>query len=336
MKFSIGDQILLKRTGEEGRVVAFLSKAMMEVEVAGVRFPVYNEDVDHPYLRWFTEKKKPVAAKSTADIPVEQATKRPQRLARGIYLSFLPQLAAGEMEDIIESFRIHFINETPDAIAFTYHVRNASGASLFQHKATLHPFGHVYLHPVSLEAVNGQPRFHWEILPITAKNGAPPVRGTLRIRPAQLVRFITTMLEENNPAFSILLAQDAEQTAPLPVPMVPFPAREAAPNVPQPRIVLHTVPDAILDLHLTALGTYTGDLSPEAILHAQLSLLEQKLQAALATGMGRMIVIHGLGKGTLRQKVHEVFTATPGVISFSNRWMGNYGWGATEVIFDTR
>lgn len=56
MKFSIGDDIVLKRTGEEGRVVAIISKTMVEVEVNGTAFPVYTEDVEHPYLKWFTQK----------------------------------------------------------------------------------------------------------------------------------------------------------------------------------------------------------------------------------------------------------------------------------------
>ena len=42
---------------------------------------------------------------------------------------FLPQFVAGVMDDIIESFRIHLINETPDAIVFSYHARTASGES---------------------------------------------------------------------------------------------------------------------------------------------------------------------------------------------------------------
>ena len=58
MKFSIGDNIVLKRTGEEGFVTAYIDKQMIEVEVGGTLFPVYIDDIDHPYLKWFTEKTK--------------------------------------------------------------------------------------------------------------------------------------------------------------------------------------------------------------------------------------------------------------------------------------
>ncbi len=331
MKFSIGDQILLKRTGEEGRVVAFLSNAMMEVEVNGVRFPVFNEEVDHPYLKWFTEKKAKPAAKASSDIPVEKAVTRVQRLARGIYLSFMPQFASGVMDDIIESFKIYFINETPDTIVFSYQARTASGASLFQHKASLHPFGHVYLHPLSLEEVNEQPRFHWE-LAVDGSNAAG-VRGILRIRPVQLIRYIHDMMEQNNPAFSILLAQDAEGVNAPPTPVLPFSIGTPGGLPASPEIVLHTLPERVLDLHVESLKSGEMPYEPQEILDAQLGILQQKLQAALATGMDRMIIIHGFGKGILRKKVHEILAATPGVKTFSNHWMSGYGWGATEVVF---
>jgi hypothetical protein len=328
MKFSIGDQILLKRTGEEGRVVAFLSKTMMEVEVDGVRFPVYNEEVDHPYLKWFTEKKKP-RPRAEADIPTEKPASRAQRLARGIYLSFLPQFVPGMMDDIIESFKIHLINETPDAISFSYDARSTSGNSLFGHKGVLHPFGHLYLHPLTLEEVNEQPRFHWEIAIAAAKHKVP-VSGVLRIRPAQLIRYIQGMLEQNNTAISLMLAQDAVQTEALPTPMPAL--GSGAVITSDSRITLHTSPEAVLDLHMNP-DSKTAHIAPDEILNAQMLMLQQKLQAALAAGLPGMIVIHGIGNGTLRQRVHELLSATKEVESFSNRWMSGYGWGATEVVF---
>ena len=95
MKFSVGDKIILKQTGEEGEITDYINKEMWEVEVNRVRFPVYQDDIDHPYLKWFTEKneeKKKKKKKKTVpeQLPVENVKSRPQRLAKGIYLSFMP------------------------------------------------------------------------------------------------------------------------------------------------------------------------------------------------------------------------------------------------------
>ena len=58
MKFAIGDKVLLKNSGEEGNVFAIINKEMVEVDVNGISFPAYIDDLEHPYLKWFTEKNK--------------------------------------------------------------------------------------------------------------------------------------------------------------------------------------------------------------------------------------------------------------------------------------
>ena len=46
-----------------------------------------------------------------------------------------------------------------------------------------------------------------------------------------------------------------------------------------------------------------------------------------------MIVIHGLGKGKLRDEVHTILKQTPEVSRYKNEWSGRYGFGATEIRF---
>ena len=46
-----------------------------------------------------------------------------------------------------------------------------------------------------------------------------------------------------------------------------------------------------------------------------------------------MIVIHGVGKGKLKDEVHKVLRQVPEIKSFTNEWMGGYGFGATEIHF---
>ncbi len=328
MKFSLGDRVLLRRTGEEGFIVAFLSKQMVEVSIGDISFPVYADELEHPYLKWFTEPKasKPLR-KGEKIIPVEKAAAKPIRLSRGIYLSFLPQFAEGTTDDIIEAFRIHFLNETAEHLSFTYHVRSVGGDSILQLNGTLHPFGNIFLHTLALEEVNAQPRFHWSISPKDK-----PVKGlsdVLRIRPAQLIRYIRGILGEGEPSFSILLSGDAEA---VPVTTTLLPKPEILPRgSSQPAIQLHTEAVRVLDLHLKS-----AEDAPAQIMAQQISLLQQKLNAAYSAGIESMIIIHGIGAGTLRDAVHGELRETPFVKRFVNEWMGAYGWGATEVFFGER
>jgi hypothetical protein len=327
MKFSIGDRELLKRTGEEGIITAFLSRELIEVEMGDIRFPVYADEIDHPYLKWFTDPKKPKLVKRIKEIPVEKETKRQTRLSRGIYLSFLLQFAQGTTEDIIVSFQVHLLNETADHLFFTYHAKTSQGSTLLQLNGTLHPFANIFLHTLSLEVMNAQPRFQWSVAPKDKTESV--VNDVLRIRSAQLIRYIETLLHEGEPTFNILLSQDAE-AIPNATPVSVNPMIPVASNANVGQVELHTAPVAVLDLHLD------DDSEAAHLLSKQIRLLEQKLDAAYAAGQDSMVVIHGIGNGTLREAVHDVLRQTPYVRSFSNYWMAAYGWGATEILFTHR
>ncbi len=206
MKFSIGDKIVLKRTGEEGHVAAYINDQMLEVEVSGITFPVYYEEIDHPYLKWFTEKKKGKKDTQPEQLPVEKEQFKKPRLAKGIYLSFLPFFKTDEMEDIVDHIKIYLLNELPVSVRFNYDVRFAH-QSEFQHEGTLHAFGHMYLHNVAFEDMNDQPRFHWQLTDV-ANSENEIEEGILRIRPAKLFEHITELLKNNEPTFSYLLIED--------------------------------------------------------------------------------------------------------------------------------
>ncbi len=332
MKFSIGDAVLLKRTGEEGTIVSFLSKTMIEVAVKGIHFPVYEDEVDHPYLKWFTEK-KPAQQKKQApvDILPEKIKERKARLAQGIYLSFVPVFIPDTFEDIITHFRIFLINETASSIYFTYEVRNSAGQQVFQHTANLHPFGNVYLHPQTLEEMNEQPRIHWKVSEAQPGNKSPGNSGILRIKPAKLFDHITQLLEAASPSFNYLLADDATG---IPAPVKALPEILISSTAGESRPVIPTwKPVEVLDLHIEILVDKPEELLPAEILSIQLSALEYHIDMAIAHSQHTMFVIHGLGKGTLRAEVHGILNAKAGVASFENRWHGQYGFGATEVIF---
>ena len=58
MKYQIGDKVLILHSNEEGEVIDIINDEMLMVDVGGVRFPVYMDQVDFPYFKRFSEKKK--------------------------------------------------------------------------------------------------------------------------------------------------------------------------------------------------------------------------------------------------------------------------------------
>jgi hypothetical protein len=53
MKYQIGDIVLLLHSNEEGKVVDIISDKMLMVDVQGVVFPVYMDQIDFPYFKRF-------------------------------------------------------------------------------------------------------------------------------------------------------------------------------------------------------------------------------------------------------------------------------------------
>lgn len=332
MKFSIGDKILLKQTDEEGIVIGIISNEMFEVEVNGIIFPVHKEDIDHPYLKWFTQKNQPQKKSYIPEqLPVEKQALRTQRLARGIYLSFLPVFKTELFEDVVDYLKIHLINETPYTLDIKYEVKIFHETD-FSYSGTLHSFADIYLHHIAYEDMNDVPRFHWSLKAANDEK-LKAEEGVLKIKPQKLFEHISQGLIKNEPTFTYLLTEDftlqpkEEKLKQLSSPLQAYKPRSAK------GFLLDELPRYELDLHIEQLTDDHKGMSNAEIISLQLNVLRRYLSLSIMHRQYRMIIIHGLGKGKLKEEVHKILKQVPEVKSYKNEWIGKYGFGATEVIF---
>jgi hypothetical protein len=330
MKFSIGDKIILKRTGEEGIVTAYISDDMLEVEVEGTAFPVHMDEVDHPYLKWFTEKKAQKPKSVPDQLPVEKKQDQLPRLAKGVYLSFIPVFKTQELEDIVDYLKIYLLNELPQTISFKYDVRFLN-ESEFRHEGNLHGFGHIYLHSIVYDDMNDQPRFHWQLTD-PAQKAMDIAEGILRIRPVKLFEHVNDLLKNNEASFSYLLIDDFKPKQ--------KPQKPEKFELPVARSLVSTrfskiteLPKYEIDLHIEKLTGNRRGLSNADMLQIQLSALQKALDNAILYRQEMFVVIHGLGKGKLKEEVHKLLAQTPYVERYTNEFHPRYGYGATEVFF---
>lgn len=328
MKFSIGDKIILKRTGEEGIVHAFINEQILEVEVNGTRFPVYADEIDHPYLEWFTNKVKPKNKSLPEQLPVEKEKLRKPRLAKGVYLSFLPVFRMDDFEDVVDHVKVYLLNELPIQVQFSYDVR-LQNQSEFKHEGRLHAFGDLYLHNIPFTDMSAQPRFHWRLEDTSNKDMAP-AEDVLRIRPARLFEHINDVLYNGEPMFSYLLLsefapkkeEEKQEKYMLPPPRPKFiKLSDLAEHMGGPKYEI--------DLHIEKLVPSRRGLSNADIMKIQLDTLHKYLQLAIVHRQDRMVVIHGVGEGVLRDAVHKALRGHKEV----KRYELVYHGGATEVFF---
>ena len=159
MKFQEGDKIIVLATGERGEVVEWINKKMLQIDVEGVRFPVYADQIDFPYYNDFTEKKSvPVKKTQPSSFPKPEKSVKKMIERDGVWLSFFPVLDKDVFDDdIISYYKIHLLNHTDDdlTIELSFYYGNQKEFDL---KHQIRALEDMYLFDLPFENLNDQPR----------------------------------------------------------------------------------------------------------------------------------------------------------------------------------
>lgn len=322
--------MLIKKSGEEGVVVTLLDNTMVEVMVGKTTFPIYIDEIDHPYLTWFTKKNKDEQKKKVLreQIVIEKLDIKTPKVASGIHLTFMPVFHTVEMEDHVERMKIFIVNHSHYTIEFRYDVRIAN-ETLFSFLGTIQPFTDVYLHYVDWETMQDIPRFEWSIKETLSSQYAMH-KDVLKIRSAKLFEQIALMQNQNTATFQYTLLQDfdvkqQEKEA--------FKLETLIPKTKTSARSVKDIPKYELDLHIECLVDNSKGLSNADMLSIQLAELERYLRIAINNKQDKMVVIHGVGKGVLRSEVQAVLKENLFVDKTESGWQAGYGFGATIAYF---
>jgi len=336
MKFQIGDKVIIQHSHEEGEVVDIIDHKMVMVDVRGVKFPAYIDQLDFPYFERFTEKKKVSAApkKHIDEIRVEKQEKI-RKEADGVWLAFLPVFDTDEYgEDFVQTMKIYLVNHTPHGYLFTYHLLR-SGQSDFELQNQVFNFQEFYLHDIPFEDLNDNPSFNLEFALITKeRTKADHLDCTLKLKAKQVFLQIEKMKQKAGATFSYKLfdhypdkIKEEKNT------FVPNWRGDQKPkDASNPGQWLER-PRQEIDLHIEKITDDWKSLSNFEILSLQLQTFEKWLDLAIAHRQSSMIAIHGLGTGKLRDEIHEILRLKREVRSFVNQYHPLYGYGATEIFF---
>jgi hypothetical protein len=318
---------------------------MVLIDVRGVKFPAYTDQLDFPYFKRFTEKKiippekKP--KKYIDQLPPEkpQAGKKRERIAQlgdGVWLTFLPVFDRDEFDDdVVESLKIYLVNNSAFGYHFTYRLKY-SGSSDFELDNQIPAGQDFYLHDIPFSNLNDNPVFEFELSLLTPdKSRVEHFETSFKPRAKQVFGRIEDIREKGVATFSFKLF-DEYPFRPVEEPVdtrgllsgSAFRIYEAS------RARQHLEPArSELDLHAEKLTDKPGALDNFEILTLQLQTFEKYFDLAVAHHLPSMVVIHGVGTGKLRDEIHEILRTKRQVKSFINRYDPRYGYGATEIFF---
>jgi hypothetical protein len=337
MKYQPGDRVLILNSNEEGEIIDIINDKMVMVDVKGVKFPVYIDQIDFPYFKHFTEKKlfpKKKEKVYAEDIKKEK-NKLQQKVVDGVWISFLPVLDTDEFgDDVVEELKVHLINRTYRSYKFYYKLQ-FFGRSEFELKNEIHPFNDFYIHDVEFSEMSDSPAFLFEFTLLTPdKNKTNFYETVFKIKPKQLFTRIEEMKQKGEATFSYKLFEeypDKPVEDPLDFGSLStkgikiYDAKDARKHLPPAK--------SIIDLHIEKLSDNWQHLSNAEILDQQLKEFEKWYELALAHHQSNLIVIHGVGRGRLRDEIHDILRLKKEVKSFVNQYHPSFGYGATEIYF---
>ena len=335
MKYEIGDKIIVLHTDEEGKVVDIINEQMVMIEVKGVKFPAYLDQVDFPYFKMFTEKRKAEKKKIFIDNVKPEKTNIKTKVNEGVFISFMPVFDKDIFDDdVVEKFKIHLLNQSDRGFNFKYTLY-FGGENNFELSNNISPFTDFYLHDVAFEDLSDNPRFHFEFSLLNPeKKKAPYYEASLKIKAKQLFKKIEEIQVKNEATFSYLLFDEypdkvEEEKVDLSklgnAGYRVYDAGKVRENLPAAR--------SVVDLHIEKLTDSWKHLSNFEILTIQLKEFEKYYDLAVAHYQPSLTVIHGVGVGKLRDEIHEILRSKKEVKSFVNQYTAAYGYGATEIYF---
>jgi hypothetical protein len=339
MKYEVGDEIVVLHSNEEGKVIEIINDKMVMIEVRGVKFPAYMDQIDFPYFKRFTKNKiteAPKKAKVFVDqVPKENKKAVEQKVNDGMWLSFVPKFSLDEFDDeVVDNLKVYLVNRTDRSYTFTYS-QEYFGDPAFELKNEILAFQEFYLHDIPFGNLSDGPGFRFEFaLMKPDKNKADFYEAHLKLKAKQVFKRIETMKEKNEPTITYQLfdeypdkaVQEGFELGALTA--KGFKVYEAS------KAKQHLEPArSVVDLHIEKLTSEWQKMSNFEILSLQLKEFEKWYELALLHHQPSLIVIHGVGSGRLRDEIHDLLKVRKEVKTFINQYDPRFGYGATEIFF---
>ena len=335
MKYEIGDKIVVLHSDEEGTVIDIINDKMVMIEVRGVKFPAYMDQIDFPYYKMFTQKKTVEKKKIHVDqVRTEKAAPR-QKKGDGVWLQFFPVFDKDIFEDdVVEKLKVYIVNNNEETYRFSYTLMFGNERH-FELKNTIMGLNVFYLHDIAFEDMNDNPRFDFEFtLDQDNKKKAPYYERTIKLKGKQLFKKIEEIKANNDPSFSFELFTH-----------YPDKAEEekvdlyALGNNGVKLYDLSKIKDflaparSVVDLHIGKLTDSPSRMAPAEMMQLQMGTFEKYYELAVLHKLPELVLIHGVGEGRLRDEIHEKLRHKKEVSSFVNQYHPMYGYGATQVYF---
>ena len=333
MTFHIGDRVTLLRTGATGSIAQQLPDGNFQVRLDG----------GLGYLPAPGHALALQEGESTAPAPRAKEEKGQTSETGGVQLAFDPLFN----EDGEPSrYQLYLINGTSERILYEIKVRTAEK----QHLSKFGPLAageKLRLNTIAYGWLNERLQVDLDVRAALSDGTGPRHFQQVKIRPKQFFGSFRHVPALNHGAhqfvvFARLRERPEEATAGPTSTLREITraqrkpaASKPAPAPRRPSLADHSDFNPVLDLHLESLVPDPKAVPRDKILGLQMERFDAFIDQALRLDVERVIIVHGLGNGILKTEIHQKLQHVPFVRKFTNDYHPQYGYGATEVFFDS-
>ena len=342
----IGTKVKFLTTPDSGVIIEKLGDGMVMVKLDDfdMDIPAFEEDLvrSEDFLSQnVVVTPAPKVKPSLKSPPMPPLSIKPILTDSGIQLAFEPiKKTSGE----VDKFIIYLLNDTRFDTVFSLDFLVFDDLE-WSKNGVLKAVQFEKMGEVSFDTVNDLPQLDITIKPITTEGSDEIFSKTLKIKPKQFIKNYKLSQFLNRevhlfPVFEKLENKAASKNEDLtkytndllktakqkskgtndlrlfdPVPNV----NEYASFVPE------------IDLHIEMLHNDPHHLTNEEIVGVQIKSFESFLAKAIRLNIPKVYVIHGIGKGRLRDLIAARLKRNPNILMFKNEYHEKYGFGATQV-----
>ena len=348
MLFAIGSRVRLNHTGAEGTVSELLDHGMISVLLDdGDEIPVAEEDLMRiEDYRATLRNKPPIKAKVIKKPPEKKAEEpdfpefQPQYSilkSLGIQLAFEPVYRA---DGSTEKYKIHLINDTKYDVLFTFNMYLGDVLKL-KLNGKIDSVTASLLGELIFDYLNEGTEIDFDCWQVTTQGTGKKLSKTIKLKPKQFFKKVRTAPILNIRVHHYVLFENFDETPKSEEDLQTYTKRNSQPIKYRPNsdsFDRHSVSELAhfnpeIDLHINSLTSKYEGLSNAEKLRIQLHYFDEFIAKGARLGVPRVFVIHGIGKGKLRDAIASRLIQNPDVETFKNEYHPRYGYGATEVIY---
>jgi hypothetical protein len=327
MKLRIGDKVRFLNEVGEGIITRFKDKETVFVEM--------NDGFEIPYL---SNQLVPIHTELIINPEVENIEMELETiLSDSIYFIIEPD---HEMPTLVSDYKFYLFNSSSYNVMFTYSVKDDEYFQTLKH-GELGAYQKIFLKQVKKNFF--KEFVYHKIECVFYKNmhykSQIPLAEILYINEKIISQ--STLIVNNEfklPVYAYILKENfldkeiVEKT----ITMEDLTRLKAIKEFKQPQtksIAKQRIKDLTkeIDLHIDELVDSYSGLTNSEILSIQLERFEKEIQYCLSNGIKKLIVIHGVGNGKLKQEI-VLILKTIDDITYYDASYKNYGFGATEIL----